>query len=948
MPNSRLRRRARALALLGAVTIVGALATSVPAVAGSSGPRSMAPNRSVLAHTPALYDSRVAPTALVPPSASRSQAALARDLGSQGVLELDPSTGSPRMVARLDGFLTRPSTGTPEDVALGYVEAHRDAFGLSVSDVAGLRLVRDYVDILGTHHLTWVQTVDGVPSWDHDLRAHVTADGRLIAITGSPSPGLSVPSVRPELEPKQAVASAYRAVGEGATAVGGQRRVSTGPTLNTTFASGEDARLVLFDTARGTRLAWRTTTFVAADEVDVSIVDDVTRQVLWRVNVTRSDATGTGQAWPAYPGANVPNAGGQQRPVTFPVENGNALRGNNAWAYPDTNDDDRPDGQVPASSGLEWDYPASLETSDPSQNCSPSYPCSWDAGVPFSWQTNEAQSTTQVFAFLNAFHDHLLAAPIGFTEAAGNFQTVNASGQGSGGDAVVANVLDGANTANTPGLPDRDHVINANMATLPDGEPPKMQMYLFPATQLGTPSANGGDDASVVYHEYTHGLSSRLVTLPDGTEALNSAQAGAMGEAWSDFYALDFLVQEGYLVDGPGPDVFVGPYVGGGVPDLLRFEATDCPVGSSGALCAGGSSTGRGGFTYGDFGHVYLGPEVHSDGEIWGQTLWDLRDALGSDKTLMLLTRAMELSPPEPSFLDERNAILMADEVAFGGADQDEIWDVFAHRGMGFFAEATDGSDTRPGEDFSLPPTCPGNCGTISGTVVDRETGKPIQGLRVAIAGHASGLLNDLADTTDASGSFSIDEVPFHGYTVTAFSPKHEPFARSVNVDGDERVRIRLERDWASTGGGARLVSATKPNYSDYGCGPGLAFDASLGTGWGSDSPDNSDSGVTGPRTAVVRLPKAIDVSSFGFATGGTCGDGPTAAVRAFSISTKTKHGRWIRAFDNDGRLRVGVLLTLRPHAGARNVRFVKITMRSSSGDPAFMDMLELSVRGTP
>jgi len=31
-------------------------------------------------------------------------------------------------------------------------------------------------------------------------------------------------------------------------------------------------------------------------------------------------------------------------------------------------------------------------------------------------------------------HDHLLAAPIGFTEAAGNFQVANGSGQGLGGD----------------------------------------------------------------------------------------------------------------------------------------------------------------------------------------------------------------------------------------------------------------------------------------------------------------------------------------------------------------------------------------------------------------------------------------------------------------------------------------------------------------------------------
>ena len=52
----------------------------------------------------------------------------------------------------------------------------------------------------------------------------------------------------------------------------------------------------------------------------------------------------------------------------------------------------------------------------------------------------------QAFFFVNNFHDHLLAAPIGFTEAAGNFQLQNASGQGFAGDPVLTEADDGANT----------------------------------------------------------------------------------------------------------------------------------------------------------------------------------------------------------------------------------------------------------------------------------------------------------------------------------------------------------------------------------------------------------------------------------------------------------------------------------------------------------------------
>jgi hypothetical protein len=678
-------------------------------------------------------------------------------------------------------------------------------------------------------------------------------------------------------------------------------------------------------------------------------VDARSGDVLWRSNLVRNDQPGTGQAWDYYPSDSVPNGGGLRRTVTFPVADATRLSGNTATVIPDTDDDDAPDRDVPATSGLDWSYPAQLDSTDPANSCSAAFPCSWRAGTPFSWQAHVDANAVQVYYFLTTFHAHLLASPIGFTEAAGNFQVVNASGAGEGGDPVVANVMDGADTGPT-GLPDENHSYNANMFTPPDGESPRMQMYLFPTIpQLGIPSTTGGDDASVVYHEYTHGLSSRLVTYADGTSALNSAQAGAMGEAWSDFYAMDFLVSQGYELDGPAADVVLGRYVMAGQPGILRWEPIDCRVGGTEAACPGGVRTGRGGFTYGDFGRVDFGPQVHSDGEIWGQTLWDIRTALGSDATLTLVTRAMELSPPEPSFLDMRNAILQADLVAFDGANADLLWQVFAARGMGFFAVAIDGQDVEPQEDFSLPPECPGDCGVLAGRVLDRLTGRPVRGVAVEIAGHASGFLGDLSATTNAKGRFRIADVPFHGYVVNVRSPRHEPLRLHVDVDdGVERRRVRLTRDWASLAGGARLRSFSGPDYSPF-CGPEYAWDTSLVTGWGSDHPDNrGGSGTKGPRVNVVRLPRAIDVSSFGFATDGTCGDGRSAAVKTFRIRTRTPGGGWVTAYSRSAPLPRGVMNTLRPTRGTERVRFVKLIMLDNYGDPLFMDVLELSVRGRP
>ena len=119
----------------------------------------------------------------------------------------------------------------------------------------------------------------------------------------------------------------------------------------------------------------------------------------------------------------------------------------------------------------------------------------------------------------------------------------------------------------------------------------------------------------------------------------------------------------------------------------------------------------------------------------------------------------MRLSPPEPSFLDMRNAILQADAALLAGATHDAIWQVFAARGMGFYASAIDGGDTPPVEDFSLPPTPGEPRGTISGRLTDHLLGSPVAGVTVSVGGQSAGP-DALAATTDAAGQYTITGVP--------------------------------------------------------------------------------------------------------------------------------------------------------------------------------------------
>jgi extracellular elastinolytic metalloproteinase len=949
VPAGRLGRRTSIAALVAAL-MVTMVAITVPA---GSTPRAAfrATATARAAATQRTLDVRAKGTPVgVPARVSAARANLARSLGHLGSISSDPTTGTLRFVGRLDGFLTNRSARTAASIALGYVRANRVAFGVRAADIRSLRLRKDYVDVGGTHHLSWVQRANGLTLFGQGLRANVTSDGRLINIAGGPMRGLRAPRTTARLSASSAIAAARGSAGASSLARG----------------SRDTAKLALFPTGRGARLAWQTITFVASNETDMSFVDASTGEVLYRRNLTSEGvptSTATADTWPFYASNIPPNGGGTLAPATFPVFDTNPVTGGatelfgpNAWVFTDVRDDSFPDPQdaVHPSSGLAFDYAPHLTTTPANQNCSAARQCTWDSRVAKSWRANLKHDAVQVYWFLNQFHDHLASAPIGFNNGAGNFEF----GGTGGSDPVLGNASDGANTDH--GFPDLDHVDNANMTTFPDGTPPIMQMYLFrrlPRFGLpGIPSANGGDDAEVVYHEYTHGLSNRLVVYPDGSSGLDNQQAGSMGEAWSDWYAEDFLNQQGYKPDMPAVgDVVMGELSFAGE---LRSQPVDCPVGTASPACPGGFATGPGGYTYGDFGKITTfdgvnpAPEVHADGEIWLETLWDLRQALPNPLVRNIVTRGMELSPPSPSYLDMRNAIIQGDLVETGGANETTIWQVFANRGMGYFASSVGGDDVAPFQDFSTPPDCAIDpCHDVSGTVTDRVTGDPLDGATVGFAGLNSGFGFDLSDTTAADGNYTIVDVPDHDayanfvFAATGYEPKVES---NLVVNGaNVTVNKALFRDWAALNAGASLRSFTPPDYIDF-CGVNAngAFDLNLKSGWPSDAVGFNGSGVTGPRKAVVRLPTSVDISAIAVASGGACGDDATAAVKHFQLQTRrSKADPWKIAVDarakNDGTLR-----TFRPTKASKNVSAIRFVMLSNFGDPLFMDVLEVSVRG--
>ena len=176
-----------------------------------------------------------------------AQRALERRLGPQAVVDIDAETGTPRVLARLDGTLTGPASGAPEDVAMDYVEQNLDVLGLTESDLDTLQPPETSTAGAVTE-VRWRQAVDGIPAADSELRVNLTRDGRVLNVLGSPAPDLD-PDTTPSLTPGEAV----RAVQDSVGAYRALPRDSgpAGATRATEYADGTDAELALFNGAAG-------------------------------------------------------------------------------------------------------------------------------------------------------------------------------------------------------------------------------------------------------------------------------------------------------------------------------------------------------------------------------------------------------------------------------------------------------------------------------------------------------------------------------------------------------------------------------------------------------------------------------------------------------------------------------------------------------------------------
>ena len=337
-------------------------------------------------------------------------------------------------------------------------------------------------------------------------------------------------------------------------------------------------------TAKGAVLAWHVTAQAGAKGTWDAVVDAKSGRLLHRQSLTDYDATTL--FYPRYPGAPQ---GGTATLVNL-TEQGwlsadeRLLRGPFSRAYSDVDasndasDENAMDEEVRPRRGRrhELRVPAHALQRHVGQHAASELRDVRAVHVgqhgPHVWADEPGRGDDAVVRLREHVPRPPRRAPIGFDEASGDF---------SGDDPVLTESDDGAQTG-ADGGPLPTFLNNANMATLPDGQSPRMQMYLGSITDPGGPGLfrdnNNGEDAATVYHEYTHGLSNRLVTTADGAGALGAQQSGSMGEAWSDWYAFDYLNRAGLAPDTAAPgEMDLGDFTDA-IPNSVRTQPLDCPV----------------------------------------------------------------------------------------------------------------------------------------------------------------------------------------------------------------------------------------------------------------------------------------------------------------------------------------------------------------------------------
>jgi large repetitive protein len=265
------------------------------------------------------------------------------------------------------------------------------------------------------------------------------------------------------------------------------------------------------------------------------------------------------------------------------------------------------------------------------------------------------------------------------------------------------------------GAPSPDNTVGNIFIDFPHGSALANAVDAGPVTAHMSRTAkdlDGALDEGVVAHEWGHYIQHRLIAA--GNQ--DSLQGAGMGEGWSDFHALLFMVREGQDSQ-PGNQSWMGAY---GVGNYVSFIFSDDErwFGIRRATYSADPAKNHTTFRYigtavdgSTVSFPFLGTtadnpaEVHATGEIWAAMLFDCYVSMlqhhpfaAAQSTMKdYIVASYKVTPAFPTFVEARDALLQV-VAANSMDDYNRFGQAFASRGLGVGAIAPDrGSDTNSG-----------------------------------------------------------------------------------------------------------------------------------------------------------------------------------------------------------------------------------------------------------
>ena len=593
----------------------------------------------------------------------QKRAARVADRAATGlVLRWNEPLDLPHHIFSYSSTLTESSSDSAVEIAARFVSDNRELFGIAEGEIRSARTAASEPGgRSGVTRLALEQRAHGIRVFDSEMLFVIDREGRLVSESGSFVPGLEriAPPAAASLTAKEALLTAAAECGVIATAPLTETEDVLPARKRTVFESGDidrqsETSLVYYPISReDVRLAYQVLLYPAKNVLDSYLVmlDANSGELLRRQSLACAFDAPRARVFtvenPQLADREVIHLAGDSAASPGGWTAGSVTEGNNSRVL--FNPDLKGGAPVTANGSGEFDFPLDLA-----------------GGSPLTFAN---ASATNLFYWVNFAHDRFYE--LGFDERARNFQSDNLGRGGAGRDPVRAETLRGAaiDPAAAGGNPVRN---NAFFVPTLDGSEPLLAMLMWSSATNGvTTNLDGSYDASVIIHEFTHGVSTRI-SGTDNSLGLQSLQGDGMGEGWSDFFAMSFLDRGEDSIDSPRP---IGTYVTGNAARGVRSYpySTDFAVNP---------------LTFGD---IAFNIEMHAVGTVWCEILWEVRQSLierygfeiGRDLAERLVLTGLKLTPLTPLITDARDAILLADRILNGGANQPLLWQAFARRGLG-------------------------------------------------------------------------------------------------------------------------------------------------------------------------------------------------------------------------------------------------------------------------